>query len=355
MRFIGSKERLLPLLRDVFSHSLAQPGAPFGDLFCGTAVVSRLLKEMGFRVVANDNLRFCSIFAEAALHISSEPPFARLVATPAVVRHSTSRLFGSAYDHVLDYLNGLPAEGGLFSSEYSADPNGPPNGERQYFTRANGGRIDAIRQTIACWADDGLVDHTEECLLLTDLIRAANRVANIAGTYGCFLKHWEPRALRGIRLERSLITKGLTNHQVHNEDANELARRKRFAAVYLDPPYTWRHYGAYYHIPETIARGDAPLVSGRTGLRPWEDSRSPYCDRNEAAKALTAIVTDVVCEDLFLSYSAEGLIPHEEIMEILRLRGTPLAIEVSHRRYRSNSGGTRENRVTERLYHVRLT
>lgn len=355
MRFIGSKERLLPLLRDVFSRSVAHPGAIFGDLFCGTAVVSRVLKEMGFRVVANDNLRFCSTFAVAALRISSEPSFARLLALRTIARHSTSRLFASPYEHVLDYLNALPAEDGIVFSEYSADPKVPRSGERYYFTRANGGRIDAIRKTIAVWKQDALIDDTEECLLLTDLIRAANHVANIAGTYGCYLKHWEPRALRALQLERSPITTGSSDHEVYNEDANELARRKSFAAVYLDPPYTWRHYGAYYHIPETIARGDAPLVSGRTGLRPWEDSRSLYCDRNDAARALTEIVTNLVCQDLFLSYSAEGLIPHEEIMEILRARGTPSAVEAGHRRYRSNTGGTRENHVTERLYHVRIT
>ena len=33
-------------------------------------------------------------------------------------------------------------------------------------------------------------------------------------------------------------------------------------AVYADPPYTKRQYAAYYHILETIAAGDRPLISG---------------------------------------------------------------------------------------------
>ena len=123
----------------------------------------------------------------------------------------------------------------------------------------------------------------------------------------------------------------------------------------LDPPYTWRHYGAYYHILETIAEGDEPTVTGRTGLRPWEENKSRYCDRSDAANALRDLICSADCEHMFLSYNNEGLVSHAEIMEILSLRGNPICYETGYRRYRSNNGPAKRETLRERLYYVRIS
>ena len=120
----------------------------------------------------------------------------------------------------------------------------------------------------------------------------------------------------------------------------------------MDPPYTWRHYGAYYHILETLAKGDWPAVGGRTGLRPWLESKSRYCDRIEAPEALAELISNARARHLFLSYNDQGLVPHAQIMEILGMRGDPLCKEVGYRRYRSNGGGSKQRTVTERIYYV---
>jgi adenine-specific DNA-methyltransferase len=138
-------------------------------------------------------------------------------------------------------------------------------------------------------------------------------------------------------------------------DAHSLIKQRDFDVLYLDPPYTWRHYGAYYHILETITRWDEPIVTGLTGLRPWEENKSRYCDRADAINALSELVTEAQCHHLFLSYNSEGMITHAQIMELLSSRGDPMCSETSYRRYRSNSGGTKKKALKERLYYVQVS
>ena len=343
MRYIGSKKHLLPFIEDAWQRYIGSEAGCVGDLFCGTAAVSRLFKKLGNKVVANDNLKFGYVFAQAALNISDEPSYCRLFETGEILETVVGTLYPTPYDQVLAHLNSLSGEEGFIFREYSPGGTRDKEFQRCYFSDDNAKKIDAIRRKIGYWRRSELVSEVESCLLLSDLMGAANRVANIAGTYGCFIKHWDARAQRPLTLQRSPITSSLYSHEVFCMDANALVRERHFDILYLDPPYTWRHYGAYYHILETIVQGDDPQVSGRTGLRPWEQSKSRYCARSDAGNALREIVLTASTQHILLSYNDEGLIPHDQIIGILRERGKPVCLEVGYRRYRSNNGGTKRN------------
>ena len=355
MRYIGSKEQLLSFIEGAVIKQVHEEDYHFGDLFCGTAAVSRLFKQLGKRVVANDNLRFCYVLAKAVLAINEEPQFERLIGSGEICDRETVKLFSTPYDRALCYLNELSGAPGFIFREYSPSGTTESASPRRYFSDANAQKIDAIRTQIARWEQARLLSEAEACLLISDLMRATNRVANIAGTYGCFMKRWDPRAHRPLTLQRSRIIPSPHRHEVFCTDAHSLAKERYFHVLYLDPPYTWRHYGAYYHILETIARWDEPTVAGLTGLRPWEESKSRYCDRSDAVNALGELVASAKCKHLFLSYHSEGLITHKQIMEILALRGEPACSEVNYRRYRSNTGGTKNKTLKERLYYVQVT
>lgn len=221
-----------------------------------------------------------------------------------------------------------------------------------YFTEENAGRIDAIRGQIKEWND--LLTRGERALLLWDLIRAANAVSNIAGTYGCYLKHWKERARQPLMLTGSTIERSSLSHQVFCDDANEVAKNIRCSIIYADPPYTKRQYAAYYHILETIAVGDEPELEGSTGLRPWQEKSSDYCYKNKAPHALEDLVSNLRCDHFFLSYNADGQIPHELILEILRKSGKVKFFEKPYRRYKSSGRPHKGENVVERLYHLAL-
>lgn len=344
IELIGSKQAQASFIVDSIKS-----GAPrarrVADVFSGTGAISRALKASGYEVVANDQLRWCSILAEAIL-LNNHPPRFR----------SLGEAFSSApdpYIRVLEHLNALPPEEGFFYREYSPATRKRLGYSRMYFTEMNAGRIDAIRKRIGSW--DTQLRPAERALLLADLIRAADAVSNVAGTYGCYLKNWKPRALRPLELTRSTIVFAPTRpHEIYCDDANTLVTDLHVDVVYADPPYTKRQYAAYYHILETIARGDSPNLIGSTGLRPWRELASPYCYRRHALRAFAAFVDGVRAKHLFLSYNDDGQMGHTEILGVLRRKGEVNFTESSVRRYRSSQRRHKGPLVTERLYHLRF-
>ena len=84
--------------------------------------------------------------------------------------------------------------------------------------------------------------------------------------------------------------------------------------IYADPPYTREHYSRFYHVLETIARGDMPDIStvkahGVTrisnGLYRNDRHQSPFCIRSKAPDAFGAMFREVAAahRNLLLSYS----------------------------------------------------
>lgn len=351
IEFIGHKAQLLDFLLPRFdSTAKGQRGSAL-DLFCGTAAVSKALKQSGYTVIANDHLQVCSIFAEADLLNNGSPAFAGLGELQAQRRHNEQI---SPYQAVIAFLNKLKPVRGFFHRTYSPEAEKADGVRRMYFTAANAGRIDAIRGVIGRWNSEGRLSRGENAILLRDLALAANEVANTAGTYGCYLKHWKNKALKPLSIRVRVPDRSARKHTVHCMDALQVAATCSANVVYADPPYTKRQYAAYYHVLETIVRGDNPAVSGSTGLRPWREKESAFCYKRRAPEALEALVGTVNCEHFFLSYSQDGQIPSKTTMEILRARGKVDLFRYKHKRYRSSALPHKGSDVTEYLYCVRM-
>jgi adenine-specific DNA-methyltransferase len=348
IEFLGHKKSLLQFLLTNIEREVDADPSNLADLFCGTSAVSSAFKRRGYRVIANDQLVWCSTSAEAVLLNDGEPLFEGVT---GLVENKPNSLLGSIpYDDALDYLNALPPKEGFIYWNYSPASKRRGEYERRYFTEENAGRIDAVRAKIKEWEE--LLTRGERALLLWDLIRAANAVSNIAGTYGCYLKQWKERALQPLTLMRTTVSPSPLRHEVFCEDANRLAPNIRSSIIYADPPYTKRQYAAYYHVLETIAVGDEPPLEGSTGLRTWQDKASDYCYKTKAPYALEDLVSKLNCEHFFLSYNADGQIPHDVILEILSKFGKPKFFEKPYRRYKSSGRPHKGESVVERLYHL---
>jgi len=246
-------------------------------------------------------------------------------------------------------LNDAREAEGFIWREYSPSGKAQSGHVRYYFTCENAARIDAIRSTIGQWHDDGTVSRREADLLLGDLLHAANRVANIAGTYGCFMKPWLSAARRPLSLVPRVLPRQLAPVHVVTGDYWTVPVAPD-DVVYLDPPYTKRQYAAYYHVLETIAVGDQPAVDGVTGLRPWHALASPYCYSRRAPHELKRFVESTPARAIVLSYSNAGHIPHETILQILGARGSVVFSEHSIGKYSSNLPRGTNEQIVERIY-----
>ena len=98
---------------------------------------------------------------------------------------------------------------------------------RQYFSDENGKRIDAIRQTIEDWQNSKRIDDRLYFFLLTSLLEAADAVANTASVYGAYLKQLKKTAQKDMVLRPADYVVNDADHEVYNEDANELINRRR--------------------------------------------------------------------------------------------------------------------------------
>jgi adenine-specific DNA-methyltransferase len=193
-----------------------------------------------------------------------------------------------------------------------------------------------VRAQIAEWAEDGLLTDREEQLLIADLISAANRVANIAGTYGCFLSKWQNSAHQPLQLKPRELKEEPTELVATVADVAEL-RPAPTDLVYLDPPYTKRQYASYYHILETIAVGNEPEVEGVSGLRPWKDKASAFCYKTRALDALVSLVERIASRRVLISYSCEGHVGLDDLCAGLERSGSVACTPVHGvGRYRPN-------------------
>ncbi len=354
MRYLGNKDSLLSFIDTVLGmHGIASTrdaALCVCDPFTGTTSVARHLKRQGWRVISGDMMA-CSYALQHAYVGANEPPsFCGLLGADAL---DPNIVLPMPLYRVIAHLNNLLGVEGFFYRNYS--PEGPEG--RRYFTSANALRIDAVRQTINKWWQMGWLTEPERYLLLSALIEAISKVANVAGTYAAYLKSWDPRAHKPLVLSVPQIVHSVHEHSVNMADAAELASRRECDLLYLDPPYNNRQYCTNYHILETVALGDEPEIKGVAGLRRCEDKRSIYCRVGQAEEALNRLVCNAKARRILMSYSSEGIIPHESIIEILSQRGNVEIYDCEYRRFRSDADN--ENRrykpngtVQEMLYWV---
>ena len=302
-RYIGSKSRIVNQIATYIGPP--KPGAFFVDAFCGTGAVAEAAAELGWNVRINDNLRSAVISAGARLISQNQATF---------------KLLGG-YAKTIEKLNSCKPLHGFMWSAYSPASFDSCGVERRYFTEENAARIDAMRALIAGWREAGSIDEVEERLLIADLFGALNRVANIAGTFGCFLSKWTKQSQDNISMRCRDLKLSNVRVQATVGDVFDVPHGPE-DLIYLDPPYTKRQYASYYHILETVALGDEPEVVGVAGLRPWKDRASDFCYKTRALKTLSRLMSHLKAQRILLSYSSEGHICMQDMKKELSMTGT---------------------------------
>ncbi|QDO82469.1 hypothetical protein FM037_03440 [Shewanella psychropiezotolerans] len=334
-RYLGNKTRLTDWIVGEIGRVLPS-GSTIADPMCGTASVSLALARAGYSVTAADALTFPVIHARVRLLAKQPPAFKAL----------------GGYDKALDWMCSAAPVDGYFFKEFG-EGGSPANGRapRLYFSATNAAHIDGVRDGIRELASSGDISEIEHSVLLHHLILATNKVANISGTYGYFLRELSRSALRPITFDPIEFEQTQGHHTVLHGPVEKHASALSVDAVYLDPPYTKRQYAGNYHILETLAREDEPLAAGDGGLRPWKEQASDFCYRRNAGKAFRETLEQLNVPHVFISYSQDGQVHEDELLSILSDFGKVTIHEQPYTRFRSNNR-TKEGTVLERLYHI---
>ena len=280
VRYIGSKTRVA---KAILEHIGEPDGGTFHDAFSGTGAVAQAASEAGWKVHVNDHLISAAMMSFARVTSSAQTGLAGI----------------GDYSRAIADLNAAKPVGGSIWREYSPASASHCDVARMYFTEDNAKKIDGMRTQIERWRENGRIDDAETCVLVADLLGAANRVANTAGTYGCFLSRWQRQSLTHIEVVARDMPRTAPMATMTSKDVVDIDCEPR-DTIYFDPPYTKRQYAAYYHILETIALGDRPTVEGVGGIRPWKDKASVYCYKVRAAEALESLVDSCRARRVFL-------------------------------------------------------
>lgn len=339
MRYIGGKSLQLNNIDDVIK-SEAAPISSVIDLFSGSVVVSQNFKTCGYKVTSNDFLFFSYVLQRCYIGLNKKPCFKDLgIVDP------------------IKYLNELETDDLEFAIDKCFIYNNytPTNGcARMYFQPKNALKIDLIRLTIQKWYDQKLINDDEYYYLLASLINAVPYVANITGVYAAYLKYWDERTYKPLTLEEPAIINNRKKNECFNVDYSKLLNKK-CDLLYADPPYNSREYLPNYHILETIARYDYPVISGKTGVRNYEAQKSEFCKKNTVAVAFEKLIRDCKCRYILISYNNEGLLSTSELSDICSKYAAANSFklfEYDYRRYKNKIPNNKAG-LKEQLYFLR--
>lgn len=352
MNYIGSKLSLLDFIDESISKVVDEDSGIFCDLFAGTGAVGSHFKKKGYQVVANDNQYYSYVLNRHYIGNHRALRFSKLDRLlPELAKMKTKNRPAL----VCQYLENLPGKRGFIFNNYCLGGTVDSSQPRQYFSDENGQKCDAIREKIESWYKRQLVDDDEYFFLLTTLLEAIDKCANTASVYGAFLKNLKKSAQKPLVLKPAELLINDQEHQVFNEDVNELLEKISGDVLYLDPPYNQRQYATNYHLLETIAKYDNPKIYGKTGLRDYEAQKSLYCSRRDVRAAFADLIKKANVKYIFLSYNDEGLMTLGDIKEIMSARGSYGYFTKSYNRFKADKTENRSytaEKTTEYLHYV---
>ena len=289
IKYLGSKRRLVPVLAQICGASGARTAL---DLFTGTTRVAQAFKAQGVHVTAVDSARYAHVFARPTSRPTPPPSTWRRCGRPSPTSTPS------------------PGTPGYVTETFSR--------QARFFQPHNAARIDAVRDAIESeYAGSPLYP-----ILLTSLIEAADRVDSTTGVQMAYVKQWAPRSARPSSCGCPSCSTG--PGRAVQGDAVELAAGARARS-------TWRT-----STRRTTSTGISPTTTcGRRwwpGMRPrptaWPASGSTpattrppgvaFNSKRTMPAALAAVVRNVDCDLLVLSYNDESWLALDELEAMCR-------------------------------------
>ena len=330
LNYIGSKFKLLDWITETVQKCTGWTSFEdkrIGDVFAGTGIVSYHFRSLGAVVVSNDSELYSSIIARAM----------------------NCSVYTDNCKRILDELNSLTPTVGYVTRHYS-----PYEGnERMFFTIDNAMRIDSMRQCIEHHRAE--ITEDEYTFLLASLLVGADNVSNVPAVYGCYLKSFKAKALKTLSVHPIHTLHILPKSGSSTTNLDVLAITDLGAdLVYLDPPYNERQYSKNYFPLNIIAKSPSeletePPLKGKTGI-PTDCFVSPFCKKGATVEsAFSTLFRQINSTWIVLSYSSDGIVPKETIVELMSRYGTVTVYEREYKRFKSFEYNENKG-VTEYLF-----
>lgn len=351
LTYLGNKRALLSFIQKGVNQAKSDLGRDkisCADLFSGSGVVARFLKQHANFLIANDLELYSHVINECYLSNISAKLKAQLLKT-----HQN-------LINLIDKSLKDPLKSGFITELYApSDENEIKAGERAFYTRENARYIDIARELIK-----NVPNEMQKFFIAPLLYESSNR-ANTSGVFKGFYKNKQGigqfggegknalgRIMGKIALSMPVFSNFSVPYEVYRRDANELARElDRMDLIYLDPPYNQHPYSSNYFMLNLIASYERPReISRVSGIaKGW--NRSVYNKKAHAANAFFELISALRAKFILISYNCEGFISKDEFKKNLAKFGKVDILEQEYNAFRgSRNLNARNLHVKESLY-----
>ena len=349
--YLGNKRSLLPLISEGLSLAqirLHKTRLTTFDVFSGSGVVSRFLKQYSSMLYTNDMEGYARIINECYLTNKHDFP---------------EEEYNFWYSKYLDFIATTDISSGIISSNYAPkDINNIQFGERCFYTPQNAKIIDGVLQFLT-----GVPNYLR-IYFLAPLLSEASIHANTSGVFKGFYKGEDgigkfggrgenalSRICGDIQILKPVLSNFSCDSLVMQDDAMNAATVIRDVDVaYLDPPYNQHPYGSNYFMLNVIGFNRIPEggCSEISGI-PSSWNRSPYNKKATACEELSELIHTLHARFVLLSYNTEGLIEKKEMDTMLEKHGDVNCISKQYNVFRgSRNLQNRSKKVDELLYII---
>ncbi len=351
LTYIGNKRALLGFIGEAVERvkeRLGRDKLDVLDVFSGSGIVARYLKQHGRRIIACDLEYYSSVVNSCYLANESQVDMEAII-------DRTERINHLALSE--------PRPGTVAELYAPRDDEAIQPGERVFYTRENAVRIDTLRALV-----DEEVPEELRVFALGPLLYAASVHANTSGVFKGFYKNSETglgqfggngrnalaRICRPISLSVPVFSRFDCEFQVHCGDASRIAPDlDEVDLAYLDPPYNQHPYGSNYFMLNLIAERRRPgEISTVSGI-PSDWNRSDFNRKRQALRSLTELIDSIHARFLLVSFNSEGFISRQEMSQMLEERGRTEVLQTRYNAFRgSRNLSKRGLHVSEFLFLV---
>ena len=372
--YIGNKRALLDFIgegvREV-QKRLDRSQLSCLDVFAGSGIVSRYLKQYASSLTVNDLEKYSCIINRCYLSNKSEINIEEL----QKLHSSLCKKIDSKMALLEKSEKGFKNAGFISELYAPSDEEKIEKGERCFYTPYNAAYLDLARQLIEKEVAPELRD-----FFIAPLLSEASIHANTAGIFKGFYKNSKTGTgqfggngrnslsrIRGkIELPFPVFSEFECRSRVFSNDANLLVKDEAvyepefttdgsFDLAYFDPPYNQHPYGSNYFMLNLIAeycRPDVQNISCVSGIpRDW--NRSDYNNKRRVAEVFLELVRNVRAKYVLVSFNSEGFIPKDEMISLLSSCGKVNVLESEYNAFRgSRNLSGRDIHVKEFLFLV---
>ena len=347
--YLGNKRKFISKIDEVIKRikrDLNKDKINIGEGFSGSGVVSRLFKNRikGGKFYVNDLSSYSKILNECYLtnvETISDNELIYLQETLETMKkyikiQNTYEPFISKYWAPNDDNNILPEE-------------------RVYFTKKNAVMIDKMMYYIK-----NNIGKEYQKFFIGPLIVQASINNNTNGQFSAYFKDEKKekgkfggkneidlqRILRPIEPMLPILTNGKGIVKISKEDANTWIRKVgELDLVYYDPPYNKHPYNIYYFLLDIISNWNTEIQIPNTYRgqpKNWE--KSDYCSIKKAKETFMDLIENTNSKFIMVSYNSKGIIPLDEMDEILSSKGKVEKIPFTHNTYNRYVGIAKKKR-----------